>query len=266
MKEIVQQILPPVLYRAMKSLKPLQFGWFGEYASWSEAAKDAVGYESEVILKKVEEATRKVLSGDAAFERDSVPFANPDYNWPLLAGLMYAAARNSGKLNIIDFGGSLGSTYYQNRIFLSNLPVIQWNVVEQKHFVQSGKQQFSTSNLHFYNSVAECLNNAGGVATILFSSVLQYIEKPYHLLDEVLTNDFKTIIIDRMPFNTKAKNRICVQKVPESIYRASYPCHLLNYQEFIDYFQQKGYHMIAEYDALDGKSDTYQYKGLVLER
>ena len=70
------------------------------------------------ILDKVLAATLKVKQGQAVFERDSVLFDEIEYSWPLLAGLMWAAASNGGKLNVLDFGGALGSSYYQNRKFL----------------------------------------------------------------------------------------------------------------------------------------------------
>ena len=40
-----------------------------------------------------------------------------EYQFPLLSGLLYAAARDGG-LSVVDFGGALGSTYFQCRDFL----------------------------------------------------------------------------------------------------------------------------------------------------
>jgi mono/diheme cytochrome c family protein len=44
---------------------------------------------------------KKVLAGEAAFERDSVCFEEPEYRWPLLASLMWIAARSNGELSVV---------------------------------------------------------------------------------------------------------------------------------------------------------------------
>ena len=80
-----------------------------------------------------------VVDGRAAYERDSVLFEEVEYVWPLLASLMWVGARHLGSLNVLDFGGSLGSTYFQNRIFLATLPSVRWNIVEQPRHVEVGR-------------------------------------------------------------------------------------------------------------------------------
>ncbi len=42
---------------------------------------------------------------------------------------------NNNNLSVLDFGGSLRSTYYQNKTFLENLNSIEWSIVEQTHFL-----------------------------------------------------------------------------------------------------------------------------------
>ena len=55
------------------------------------------------------------------YERDSVLFDTIRYSWPLLSDLLRAASEDQNHLSVLDFGGSLGSSYYQNRVFLSHL-------------------------------------------------------------------------------------------------------------------------------------------------
>ncbi len=62
------------------------------------------------------QATRKVVAGEAVYERDSVVFDHLEYAWPLLACLLQIAAERRS-LRVIDFGGSLGSSWRQNRRF-----------------------------------------------------------------------------------------------------------------------------------------------------
>jgi putative methyltransferase (TIGR04325 family) len=265
MKSLVKDILPPAIYRHLKRLKPKHYGWLGNYPDWQSAVADSDGYDKQIILDKVSTAIEQVIAGKAAFERDSVLFETQDYNWPFISALMYVAANHEGNLHLIDFGGSLGSSYFQNRLFFSHLKSVSWNVVEQAHFVERGQEKFSNNELHFYSAIKDCLNG-NKIDTLLLSSVLQYIEKPYQLLEEIFAFGFKTIIIDRMPFNTAPADRISVQKVHPAIYKASYPCHLLNVEYFKDFFLKHNYKLLTEFDAIDGKSDDWQYKGFIFER
>ena len=91
-----------------------------------------------------------VKRGEAVFERDSVIFDKVQYAWPVTAGLMWVAARNGGRLSVLDFGGSLGSSYFQNREFLAYLPNVRWSVIEQAHFVKAGRKHIQDERLVFY--------------------------------------------------------------------------------------------------------------------
>lgn len=60
-----------------------------------------------------------------------------------------------GALKVCDFGGSLESTYYQNKKFLDKITDVSWGVVEQRHFVDAGKKDFEDDRLKFFNTVDE---------------------------------------------------------------------------------------------------------------
>lgn len=91
--------------------------YVGDYPDFAAARACSTGYESGAILERTRAALHKVLRGEAAYERDSATFAQLALPYPLLAVLLRVAARNSGRLSILDFGGSLGSTYFQCRGF-----------------------------------------------------------------------------------------------------------------------------------------------------
>ncbi|MCX7821522.1 MAG: methyltransferase, TIGR04325 family, partial [Brevinematales bacterium] len=225
--KILNYILPPFFIDIARFILNTRYGWHGNYQSWEEAKKDSTGYDIPLIVEKVRNALLKVKNGEAVHERDSVLFDEIEYSWPLLAGLLLAAVSNKGKLSVLDFGGSLGSTYFQNRRFLTRLPNLSWNIVEQKHFVEEGKKYFEDEKLHFYYDIEECLRKEKP-NVLLLSSVLQYLEKPYDMLAHLLSCEFPFVIVDRTPFNIKPEDRITVQRVPPWIYEASYPCWLFN--------------------------------------
>jgi hypothetical protein len=95
------------------------------------------------------EMTLKVKEGKGAYERDSVIFEIIEYEWHLLACLLWIAACNNNSLRVLDYGGSLGSLYYQHRDFLKYISDLRWTVVEQKSFVKCGKEQFENEHLKF---------------------------------------------------------------------------------------------------------------------
>lgn len=259
---IIKQLLPPIILTLIKRFaNPTKYGWHGDYASWQEAQSKSTGYDAQIILEKVKDSLLKVKNGRAVYERDSVVFGEVQYSWQLLAGLMYAAAQNNGQLSILDFGGSLGSSYYQNKKFLDGLESVAWSIVEQPNFVECGKTNFADDVLKFYDDVNQCLVEQSPNVLIL-SSVLQYIEKPYVLLEKLLEYKFDMIIIDRTPFSKISKDIITVQKVPPSIYPASYPCWLLSETKFNAMFTN--YQLIESFHTFDS-SDKIPIKGFIYE-
>ena len=161
LRYLAKQILPPVVVNIIKLLLAKtnnKIGFDYGYSSWDAAEKAARGYDEDVIFEKVAASARLVFSGEAIYERDSVIFDEVEYSWPLLASLLLAAATKNN-LRVIDFGGSLGTTFQQNKRYLNRLPfACQWRVVEQEKFVEIGKNEFTNENLSFYKSIED----AGG--------------------------------------------------------------------------------------------------------
>jgi putative methyltransferase (TIGR04325 family) len=145
---------------------------------------------------------------------------------------------DKGRLSVLDFGGSLGSTYFQNCKFLNFIGDLSWNIVEQPHFVKTGMLYFQNEILHFYYDVVECVKKENPNVLIL-SSVLQYFEKPYDILDKLLSFNFPFVIIDRTLFQYKGYDRITIQRVPPRIYNASYPCWIFDYEKFLKFFRKE---------------------------
>jgi len=261
MKQKIIQALPSKLFIFIK-----KWGWYGDFPNWESAKKKTKGYDNDLILEKVKSSLLKVKNGDAVYERDSVLFNNVEYSWEALAGLMWIAAQNKGDLNLIDFGGSLGSTYFQNKLFLDSLDSISWNIVEQQNFVKEGLDSFEDDRLKFYDSIEECItNNKQELNCILLSCVLPYIEQPFALLDEIFKYKIKYIIIDRTSFTKNGKTRLTIQKVPAKIYDASYPCWFFHEKEFTVFFEKNGYEQIACFTNQDQVNIPSTYKGFIFK-
>ncbi len=190
-----------------------KYGFSSPYASWSEAKKNATGYEAESIFEKVKAAHLKVKNGEVAYTRDTALFDKIEYSWPLLSGLLWVASRSNNRLNLIDFGGALGTSYYQNRSFLSHLDLFKWNIVEQEKFVKCGKDLFEDQHLQFYFNIQDCVKECNP-NVILLSGVLQYIEKPYELLQLIFDLQFEYILFDRTAFSASGSECLSVRRIP----------------------------------------------------
>lgn len=235
-------------------------GFSGNYVSWEEASVCCTGYDDSAILAKVLDATLKVKRGEAIYERDSVNFDKIEYAWPVLAGLMWAAARNGGNLNVLDFGGSLGSSYLQNRKFLNTIPKVMWNVVEQPHYVEAGKANFQHEHLRFYNSIEECLvQNSPNVVVV--SGVLQYLQHPYEVLEKLLKLHGCCLIVDRTPFWSGEDDRLGIQTISPCIFKASYPMWVFSLSKFKKNLDSSI--IVEEFDGFESLFEL-QWKGFVI--
>lgn len=267
MKQSIRAWLPPALISFFRQWKKSDV-YTGNYASWQEALDHATGYDSNLILEKVSSALAKVKAGEAAYERDSVLFENIEYPFPVLAVLLRAASENNGRLNVLDFGGSLGSTYFQCREFLSAIPHLTWHVVEQEMFVKRGKELFETEQLKFFFSIKDSIDDMQP-DVVLFSSVLQYIKNPFEILRTAMESVSQYILIDRTPFSALNKDRLCVQHVPVQIYSASYPCWIFSESNFKQQMLEQ-FELIACFKGADGSGQAdklaFDFKGMFWKR
>lgn len=195
-------------------------------------------------------AIQEVRNGKAEFERDGFLFYEKDYNYPLLSAffLAFNSLDNTRPAHVVDFGGSLGSTFFQNRSLFStmhNIPV--WNVIEQKHFVDYGRKEIPEIN--FYYTIEEFMKrNSNQSDVLLLSSVLEYMENPFEMLESLLNNDWKFVIIERSQYNPDDKDRLMIQAVPPSIYDAQYPLWLRSESKQHAIMTQKGYENILDWE------------------
>lgn len=249
LKRILKKIIPEALLKLWRAKDKNIFS--GDYTSWDEAEKLCSGYDQDNILKKVAKATEKVVAGEAVFERDSMPFYHEEYNWTLVNTLLKAAAENNNDLCVLDFGGALGSTYFQNRKQFSKLK-LKWCVVEQANFAELGAEKFQTEELRFYKDIVSCVKE-NKVNAILLSSVLQYLEKPYDAINGLKNVKADYLIVDRMPvLKENTVDRLAVQHVPACIYKASYPIRFLAETNLLARIEDE-YDLQEKFDALGGR-------------
>lgn len=242
--------------------KEVVYGFFGDYSSFGEVASLCKGYSADNIINKTLQSTLKVKNGEAVFERDSYLFDRIQYSYPLLACLFKIALEQNNKLSVLDFGGALGSHYYQNKEFLKPIHIERWTVVEQPAYVNLGNEQIADDTLNFVYRIEDVKN-----ANVLLSSgTLQYMEDPYSTAKEFIEAGTEYILLDRIQLNAENRDRLTLQIVPPEIYDAKYPSWFLNEDKLLSIFKEK-YNLILDFDStIDQANIPSYYKGFLFKK
>ncbi|MCX6951937.1 MAG: methyltransferase, TIGR04325 family [Verrucomicrobia bacterium] len=257
MRGIVKALVPVAARRWWRH----RFGWRwfdGDYSSWADARAAGGGYDDAAVLARAVEAARAVRAGAAAWERDGTLFTEPAVHAPLLAALRAVAAERSGRLEVVDFGGALGSTWWQHREALADLTV-RWCVVEQPQFVAAGRTEFAGPELGFEETLGEaCTRTAPAV--ILFSSVLQYVEQPHALVAEAVASGVRHVIVDRTPVWHGGRDWLAVQRTPPSLGGGGYPAWVFDRARLLAAFEAE-FKCVHEWPGFDDPDPRMTYHG-----
>jgi len=252
MHYLIKELVPPIVH----SLRwySFKYGWKGNYGSYEEAKQHCKGYDQEHILTKIIETTGKVKNKEAAYERDGILYDKVELNFNLLNALLLVSARNNNKLTLIYFGGSLGTSYYQNISYLSHLIELNWCIIEQPNYVAAGKASFENEHVRFYPDIETCMADHPEPDMLLISSVLQYIEKPYELLKKLQAVGIPYLMLDLVGYNDKDTDRITIQHVPPVFYgiEASYPCTFFNRKK-LEHQLEENYSQLFNFLSEDKK-------------
>lgn len=251
-------------WRLLSGDKRMGVRWQGDYPSWEEALASCGtdGYAEENILEKTLQSTLKVKNGEAVFERDSLLFDRIEYSFPLLACLFRIAAAQDNTLSVVDYGGALGSHYFQNRTFLQPVVIRQWVVVEQEKHVTAGNRFISEGPLRF----VQRLEDVSGANVLLSSSMLQYVERPYEYACKFADSGIEYILLDRIALSTENRDRLTVEIVPPQIYAARYPSWFLTESKLLAVFLKK-YELVVDFEStIDHANIPSVYKGFLFKK
>ena len=225
----------------------------GSFTSFSEASTYCKGYNSSAVLEKVSSAVTKVLDGEAIYERDGFTFNDKPQG--LMVRNIFQEILEIGD-SVIDFGGGLGGTYINNRDIIPMLK--QFIVVEQANFVLAGNNLMEKYNLPVRFS--ECIPSLGqSPKLIILSSVLQYIDNPYKVLESILAETPEYVLIDRTAFGRDSLWHLQLNK---DVYSddISYPFRCINKRKMLSYFS--GYSLLQTWsNSFDPR--TPEHSGLL---
>lgn len=220
----------------------------GNYSSVEEANHYCKGYGTEEIFEKVKAAALAVKNNEACYERDSSLFYTYDTNYNLLMYLYRLAFRQKKPIGVLDWGGSLGSTYFQHRkLLLQDQMVNNWTVIEQPHFVEFGKNKLEDDVLRFEHTDIQSVD-ISKYQCILFSAVLHYLKDYQSIINKICSCNIETIILERTP--VCQKEMICIEQVKEPIYNAAYAMQIFCEKNLKSLFVKKGYTLVDEWKSL----------------
>jgi putative methyltransferase (TIGR04325 family) len=227
------------------------------YKSFKNAQKNCGdGFDSKLIINKIYKAA-KLVPNKKNYERDGVNFEEIQYSWPLLSSILLAV--NNNKLNVLDFGGSFGTTFYQNRKFLKFIKKIKWDIIEQKKIVEIAKKN---NFINFYENLND-IKTKPDIA--LFCCSLCYLEDPYAILKKIISIKPNFIAIDRTPFTNGIKDLFAIQIVNKKIYDAKLPITVFSLDKFLNFFK-KEYVLVEQWISEDQPELKKNYKGLLFKK
>lgn len=213
-------------------------GWSGSYSSWEEAEKQSIGYSDPKIVEQVKSALLSTKDKSDRYEIDGcIRQGKPQSAFDLLYWIKESAV--NGHINIVDFGGSLGTVFYQLRPYLKDYTV-RWNIIEQDNFVKIGRDTFQNENLKFYHTIEECFTETKPNC-FLASGSLTYIPKPYEVIQSLKSYNFDWIILARTSIVTEDTDKLTIQIVPPQIYKAIYPCWFFSQSKLVKAVTQMGF-------------------------
>jgi putative methyltransferase (TIGR04325 family) len=221
------------------------------FPNWQTAQKQCDSYDSDRIVKTLEDAGLAVEQGGAMFERDGKIFRYYSENIPLVAAIKHVIVAK-GSFHVLDFGGAFGNNYRQNRWFLPRSPDYIWCVVEKEQFVERGRRLFAGQKLKFETTIPEAINQYHPNIVVI-SNVLQRMEHPFDVINELAQTDIPYLFIDRTPVISNCENRITRSSLPAVSDSTYYPTWVFSESEFKKKLQEH-YRIINEFD-MDSKQE-----------
>lgn len=268
-RKLIKFILPVFIINIINVILKRNIKIIGNYSSWEKALENSTGYNDDKIFQKLKESFLKILDGKAQYERDSVLFYEEKINYSLIQIINEIRLKLKKKIDILDFGGSFASIYFQNKSILKNNFFCLWSVIEQKNIVKyvNSKKIYKKlislyNNLYFYPSLKnfyKCHNPD----LVIFSGVLQYLTQPHDVLLSLIEKKVKYILILRTPLHDR-QEQIMVQKVPKSIYKSSYPIRIFNEKDFLNFFKNHNYKRV-KINFRDEIIANYRHKNILFK-
>ena len=224
---IAEWLLPPRIKTLLRSVFSFVVG-FTKVDSWETAERRSAGYESSDVLTPLMLGTMEMRVHLAHSN-----LVNTRYQ-QVATALFFSISENrikDGKpLRILDFGGGSGDYFYQFQKFIPNIE-FDWTVVETPALAQAMQTKYGgeTEQIRWVHSLEMTDDKYDFV---LCSSVLQYVERPFEILEAIVKKS-EFVVINRIPLTKSSENFVALQRILTKKKRGSYPAHFFSESSFL---------------------------------
>jgi len=231
--KMINGMLPPTIKTLMRGTLSRFIG-FVEVGSWPEAQKAVAGYESDTAVESIIESIQLAHASST----DTKALASRDLQIISSFAIAIAAVDvSSTNIRVIDVGGAGGDYFF---MFANAMPAVtfDWVVVETPALATA----ISKTDLSMGRDIrwVSSLDEAGDDFDIaLMSSVMQYVDDPYGLLNEVV-GKCKVMVINRIPLTSSVVDQATVQHVRTHGRRGAYPAWFFSQNVFLAQIQKVG--------------------------
>jgi putative methyltransferase (TIGR04325 family) len=232
------------------------------FTNWQTAEKACTKLDEEIVLNTYINAALAVGKGDAMYDCDGKIHRSFSENAHLVAALLHVS-KNQGQFKVLDFGGALGSMYRQHRWSLDKFGDFTWCVVDQEQFVETGKRLFTSNKLKFEPTIPQAIASYQPNIAVM-SNVLQRIEHPFDVLNELAQSDITYLFIDRTPVIAALNNRVTRGILPAVGEENCFPAWHFSEVAFKQALQKK-YRIINEFDV-ESKEENVRHVGFFCEK
>lgn len=230
--------------------EPLKIGLRGVLApvigtrvvkNWECAVSKSSGYQSHQTIRAIKGSDPVVSMGI------SKVFLGGRYQQvasAILSGLNAEKLKLDSSIRVLDIGGGLGEYFFLLRDNIPNIK-FEWLILETHSICQLAKTEHSDVPDISWTDALTDLNQAFDI--VLLSSVIQYLEKPFELIETAM-HKAPMLIFNRLPLSSKAYNRVCIQRPGLFESKGSYPLHILSEGLFLSYLSTHG-HIISRWQV-----------------
>ena len=209
-----------------------------------------MGWDTNSIDERTIAAARRVRDGHVPFEMDGIEQPGVYHSPAILSLLLIMYARCGPIFSIVDFGGGLGTHYFQHRRLLAALPKlsINWNVIERPRLLAKMRAgEFETDRLNFFRSLEHADRHISKTSAFVSSGAIQYLEDPFAFLDTVAER-FDVIALDRVLSFERDENLIFVQHTSKDHQEVTYPVWCLSRSKLVSHIVSKGFSLIDTFN------------------
>ena len=202
--------------------------------NWESAVSGSSGYQSPQTISTIEGSDPVVDKWTA--DQNFLGNRYLQVASAILSGLNFEKLKSDTPLRVLDIGGGLGEYFF---LLSDNLPNLkfEWLILETPALCELAKLKHGeSSGISWTNA----LNDSSQTFDIvLLSSVIQYVEKPYALI-ELAMQKAPLLIFNRLPLSTNPHNLVCIQRPGLLETKGSYPVHILSEKLFFSYLSARG--------------------------